>query len=273
MADDGVLESALAAAQAAAQACLLTHAGLLRQLRRAQTSARDGELREHRRSVAAARGQWDRLGADLAGLEAAYDVDETGYLAGGGFVAELLDLAHRNGVVIVADPDAADRLQSYPSVVRVVPADTAVEIDKRRERRLRPSVLVARLAKAQQQPARGRSAPFLEALAAGYDLVVVREGREPGAVVRLDAIWGVLTLLPGSRADYGRPEFTRDLYRLDQSRTLRTNSGRQLRFAASTGTRGAGVLTTVAQGGHQQRYWGVAFVAGRTGAVGGGGAG
>ena len=149
MADDGLLESALAAAQAAAQSCLQTHAGLLRQLRRVQTSARDGELREHRRSVAAARAQWESLGVDLADLEAAYDIDETGYLTGGGFVAEILARAHRSGVVVVADPDAADRLQSYPSVVRVLPADAAVEIDKRRERRLRPSVLLARLAKAQ----------------------------------------------------------------------------------------------------------------------------
>jgi len=269
VADDGLLESALAAAQAAAQTCLQTHAGLLRQLRRVQTSARDGELREYRRSVAAARAQWESLGVDLADLEAAYDIDETGYLTGGGFVAEILARAHRSGVVVVADPDAADRLQSYPSVVRVLPADAAVEIDKRRERRLRPSVLLARLAKAQEQPVRGRSQPFLEALTAGYDLVVARERREPGAVVRLDAIWAVLTLLPGTRTDYGRPEFTRDLYRLDQSKKLQANDGRQLRFAASTGTRGAGVLTTVAQGGHQQRYWGVAFVPARDGGASG----
>jgi hypothetical protein len=32
-----------------------------------------------------------------------------------------------------------------------------------------------------------------------------------------------------------------------------------LRWAASTGTKTSGVLTTVARSGQQQRYWGVSF--------------
>jgi hypothetical protein len=32
-----------------------------------------------------------------------------------------------------------------------------------------------------------------------------------------------------------------------------------LHWAASTGTRQAGVLSTVARTGQQQRYWGIAF--------------
>jgi hypothetical protein len=35
-----------------------------------------------------------------------------------------------------------------------------------------------------------------------------------------------------------------------------------LRWHASSGTRSAGVLTTVARTGQQQRYWGVSFSAG-----------
>jgi hypothetical protein len=46
----------------------------------------------------------------------------------------------------------------------------------------------------------------------------------------------------------------------DQSGEERTGSdGRRLRWAASSGTRQAGVLTTVARSGQQQRYWGIAF--------------
>ena len=37
------------------------------------------------------------------------------------------------------------------------------------------------------------------------------------------------------------------------------STGRRLRWAASTGTRLSGVLSTVARSGQQQRYWGVAF--------------
>jgi hypothetical protein len=69
----------------------------------------------------------------------------------------------------------------------------------------------------------------------------------------------VITLLPGSAREYSRPEFARDLYLLDQSGVTTTKAGRTLRWHASSGTRGAGILTTVARSGQQQRYWGVSF--------------
>ncbi len=75
-------------------------------------------------------------------------------------------------------------------------------------------------------------------------------------------IWSVLTLLPGQARDYTRPEFARDLYQLDQSKVGQTKDGRTLRWHASSGTRGAGVLTTVARTGQQQLYWAVSFTSG-----------
>ena len=75
-------------------------------------------------------------------------------------------------------------------------------------------------------------------------------------------IWAVLTLLPGQGGEYTRPEFARDLYLLDQRGTRQAKDGRGLRWHASSGTRAAGVLTTVARTGQQQRYWGVSFTAG-----------
>ena len=78
-------------------------------------------------------------------------------------------------------------------------------------------------------------------------------------------IYRLLTLLPGQAREYTRPEFARDLYLLDSSGLTETRDGRGLRWHASTGTRGAGVLTTVAKTGQQQRYWGVSFTARRSG--------
>jgi hypothetical protein len=85
--------------------------------------------------------------------------------------------------------------------------------------------------------------------------------KKPDAVVRLVDIWSVLTLLPGQAKEYTRPEFARDLYLLDQSSERVTKAGRALRWHASSCTRTAGVLTTVARTGQQQRYWGVSFTA------------
>ena len=134
-----------------------------------------------------------------------------------------------------------------------------MRIDRRRVRGLRPSVVVAQLERAQDAGPRFRPEPFLASLLAGYDLVVARQGKTAGAVVRLIDVYSVLTLLPGQSREYTKPEFTRDLYLPDQSGMTEFGSaGRKLRWAASTGTRLSGVLTTVARSG-QQRYWGVAF--------------
>ena len=253
---DGGLEGALDTTESALDAALRTAAALTRELKKAKTAAATGQVRELRRSLAATAELGDRLGEAAEGARSSYDVDEAGYLGSGDYAKELLAVAAERGVAMFEEDD---RLLCYPSLLRIVPGDAVVEIDRRRERRLRPSVLIDRLAAAQSRPPRFRAEPFLESLLAGYELVVAREDKKPDAVVRLDAVWGVLTLLPGQAKDYTKPEFARDLYLLDQSGATVTKSGRSLRWHASTGTRGAGVLTTVARSGQQQRYWGVSF--------------
>ena len=54
-----------------------------------------------------------------------------------------------------------------------------------RVRGLRPSVVMAALRARAERGPRFKPAPFLASLLAGYDLVVARQGKAPGAVVRL----------------------------------------------------------------------------------------
>jgi hypothetical protein len=153
-----------------------------------------------------------------------------------------------------------DRLLCYPSILRVLPGDLAVEVDRTKVRGIRPSVVVAQLRRAQQAGPRFKPEPFLASLISAYDFVVAQHRKQPGAVVRLQDLYGVLSLLPGQARDYTRVEFARDLYLLDQAGVTVADRGRRrLRWAASTGTKQAGVLTTVARSGQQQRYWGIAF--------------
>jgi hypothetical protein len=191
----------------------------------------------------------------------AYDVDEADLLASGAYAKELLAAAEAADVAMFADDD---RLLCYPSIVRVVPGDLALEIDRKRARGIRPSVVVAQLAKAQRAGPRFKPAPFLASLVGAYDLVVAGQDKPPGAVVRLLDVYNALTLLPGQSRDYTRAEFARDLYLLDQSGETAGPGGRWLRWAASSGTRQAGVLTTVAMSGQQQRYWGIAVESGHS---------
>lgn len=251
------LEVALAATEERVEAAQRAAATVSRELKKARSAAAVGQVRDLRRALAAAVDAAQTLAQAAEESEASYSFDETEHLASGAYARELLDAAADAGLAMVEDDD---RLLCYPSLVRVLSGDEALDIDRRRERRLRPSVVVGVLAAAQSRPPKGKPEALLESLVAAYELVAGRDDR-PDPVLRLDTLWQVLTMLPGAAREYSKPEFARDLYLLDQSGTVTTRSGRTLRFHASSGTRGAGVLTTVAKTGQQQRYWGVSFSA------------
>ena len=250
-------EAMLSTAERDLDATLRGANATLRELKKALAAARTGQIRDLRKALAAAGATATSLAADTAALGDRLDVDEQEYLASGAYVKELLAAAEAQGLTIVEEDNL---LLCYPSLLRVLPADAAIEIDKVRERRLRPSVLVASLVRAQERDVRFKADAFLDSLRAAYELLVSGEGKRPDGVVRLLDIWAVLTILPGQRAQYSKQEFARDLYLLDRSGVTHTaRSPRCLRWSASTGTKGPGTLVTVAPSGQQQRYWGVSF--------------
>jgi hypothetical protein len=254
---EGTFEAALSATEAQAASTLQSAAALTRELKRVKASAAAGETRELRRALDAAETLAGQLADTARSLRAGYDFDGQAYLASGAYAKELLATAAAAGVDVFEEDE---RLLCYPSLVRILSEQAALEIDRKRERRLRPSVVVAILAAAQRRGPRFRPEPFLDSLRTAYELVVARDGKKPDAVVRLIDIWAVLTVLPGQGREYTKQEFARDLYLLDQSGlTTTSRTGRRLRWSASTGTKGAGVLTTVTRRGQPRRYWGIAF--------------
>jgi hypothetical protein len=262
--DDGALEGALAGTQRASDAALKAAAAVTRDLRNASGRARTGQIRELRKALVSAQTAASELAEATRKLSDGFDLDEQEHLASGAYTKELLAVAQARGVTIFEEED---RLLCYPSLLRILPGDAAVEIDKVRERRIRPSVLVDLLAATQQRAPRFKPEAFLDSLRAGYELVVAGEQKKPDGVVRLVDVWSVLTMLPGQRGQYTRQEFARDLYLLDQTGVISTaRSPRELRWSASTGTKGAGVLVTVARSGQRQYYWGVSFTLGSEGA-------
>jgi hypothetical protein len=253
----GYFENKLARAESDATDASATANLVLRELKRARHAAASGQVRDLRRALDLAAEVVRDLAAAIDSARAGYDVDEGELLATGSYAKELLASAAEAGVAMFEEDD---RLLCYPSIVRLLPGDAVIEIDRKRVRGLRPSVIVAALARAQQAGARFKPDQFLVSLLKAYDLVLAQQHKSPGAVVRLVDVYGVLTLLPGQAREYTKPEFARDLYLLDQTGAVTTGAaGRTLRWAASTGTRQPGVLSTVAKSGQQQRYWGIAF--------------
>jgi hypothetical protein len=261
---DGTLEETLATTERAVDSALRSAAAVTRELRKALVGARNGQVREARKALANAHAATTGLVDETRALCDGFDPDEQAYMASGAYVKELLAAAEARGVKIFEEED---RLLCYPSLLRVLPGDAAVEIDRVRERRIRPSVLVELLARTQDRAPRFKAEAFLDSLRAGYELIVASEGRKSDAVIRLVDIWSVLTMLPGQRGQYSKQEFARDLYLLDQSGVTRTaRNSREMRWSASTGTKGSGTLVTVASSGQRQHYWGVSFTADDAGA-------
>ncbi|MGQ0678308.1 MAG: hypothetical protein ACT4OM_01385 [Actinomycetota bacterium] len=252
----GYLEQALVDVESSVAAALKEAASVTKELKKAKAAAGTGQIKDLRRALESAEVLAGQL-ADSAGLlRRGFEFDEVSHMNSGAYSSELLETARSQGVSMFEEDE---RLLCYPSLVKVIPVDAAIEVDRKRDKRLRPSVVIRLLKQAQERGPSFKPEPFLEALASAYDLVVTGQQKGRAAVVRVQDIWSILTLLPGQSREYSKQEFARDLYLLDQSGCSSTRDGRQLSFHASTGTKGAGTLTTVARNGQPQRYWGASF--------------
>lgn len=232
----------------------------LREAKKVKSAAANGQLREVRSTLDTSVRLVDEAASATRRLREGWTFDEQSHFASGAYTKEILGLAAEQGVQAF---ESEERILSYPVIVSVSPTDTTVVIDKKKERRTRPSVLVRTLQALQSKPPRFKPQAFLDALAAAYDLVVAKGGR-PGATVKLVDVYRVLTVMPGSRREYGKQEFARDLYLLDQSGMTETRDGRRLHLPASALTRGSGVLVTVTRSGQQKMYAGISFDGGPT---------
>lgn len=264
--DDGSasLEQALARTEADAEAALKAAAAVSTALKKLRAAARDGNLRELRPAIAAAGQAITEVKQQFANTDEGWDFEEDAYLASPAFPRELVEIARRMNVRIF---EQDDRLYCYPALVRVLPNERTVLIDRTRERRLRPSVLVSHLKDVQRRPPRFRPEHFLESLFDAYSALVARRGKGlfgDGPVAKVLDVYDLFTLLPGSAKEYSRQEFARDIYLLDRSDADATKRGYRVSFPASTGTRSAGsTVRVITEQGEEKAYYGIAFSAPR----------
>ena len=257
------LEAALAASQAAADRALLAAAELTKTLRQLRTATLVGNLRNLRASLGDIEGAADAARDEAGRAAASWSLDEEAYLGDGRYTQELVATAEAAGLQLF---DRDERIYCYPVLVRVAAGERSVFVDKARERRLRPSVLVELLREVQRRPPRFRPDAFLEALFSAYTFLVQRRGPDElsaGHTERLSEIYTLMTLRPGASRDYSIQEFARDIYLLDRGGATTTRRGFIVSFPASTGARSpAGALRVVTEGGQEKVYYGIAFTPG-----------
>lgn len=260
-------EQALERTERDAQATAKSAEAVTRAARRLVAAARIGDVSGIERSIAEADRSLQALRASCTNTREGWTFDLAEHVRDGGYAAELERAAAAGGLTL---HEQEGRIFSYPLLLRVIPAaapaDVALTIDRKRDRRMRPSVLVDFLKKARGQQPKFQSAAFLKSLYAAYTWAEKEYGKpEPGStrgpMIELVKLYELLTLAPRGSAEYSRQEFTRDLYLLDRSGLTTTATGARMELSASTGTKGSRskLLPIVDPTGRELVYYAVCF--------------
>ena len=257
----GSLEQALAEIEAEAGELVKTTKLVMASCKKIKDAAKVGDLVKLRKLLDEGKVATLELGCDFLKTQERLNFDEASYLAGKDFRQELLTTAQHMGVNLY---EHDGYLFSYPVLLKILHKERVVSIDRMRESRIRPSVLVKRLKEVQNKPLRFKPQTFLEMLYTAYSLVVAGRGKHligKGTVIPLLELYQLLTILPWQANEYTRQEFGRDVYLLDKSGTITTKNNHRANFHASTGVRDVSkTLTVIAQGGREKTYYGISFV-------------
>ncbi len=255
------LEQTLGKIEEQASDLMKTTKQVMASFKKIRDAAKVGDLSKLRKLLEEGKEATLGLGCDFVKVQEGLNFDEASYLEGKAFREELLATAQNMGVNLY---EHDGYLFSYPVLLRILHKERAVAIDRMRENRLRPSVLVKKLKEVQNKPLRFKPKTFLDMLFTAYSIVVAGRGKHligKGTVIPLLELYQLLTLLPWQASEYTRQEFGRDVYLLDKSGTITTKNGHRANFHASTGVRDASkTLNVIAQGGREKTYYGISFV-------------
>jgi hypothetical protein len=259
----GMLEQALVQLEAQTEAALKSAQTVQTALRKTKAAAKTGNLRDIDRALATVLATGTEFAKRLEASRESWQFEAESYFSDGRFAAELIAAAAAGGLRLFENNG---RIYCYPMLLTVAAKDLALLINRKSERRVRPSALVKLLSARQKQPQKFAVAQFLETLFSVYRLLAPHydrgwtpESSGQGPVVPLVEMHEALTLLPGAERDYPLVEFTRDVHLLDRQPDTRTNDGRRFSLPAATGTKSGKRLTMVDEHGGEHIYVGFAL--------------
>ena len=232
----------------------------LGQLKKASETGNITTLRRLQLSIVAT---LDELAAPVNEAASAWPYDdetEVEHLKDG-YAEELRRVAAEKGLNIL---ERDGQLISHPSIVRLLPLEKAVRIDRKKVSTIKPSHLTNLLLKEQGKRPRSSPQQFIEALYKVYEALTRESSRmiDGGSspVILLADVYDMFVALPGVSRDYSRTDFARDLYQLETSDVKATRRGAVVSFPASTGARSTrNLFTFVGPDGLETKYYGIRF--------------
>jgi len=242
-----------------AHAALKIAAAAISALRKFHSAAQLGNLKDLRKNIDFADQTVMQLKEQIEKARASWTLNDEEYLAGHAAALEFLNAAEEAGLKMF---ELDERLYCHPFLIRTLPEEGAVLIDKSLEKRIRPSFLIKYLKQLQEKPSKFKPETFLECLFECYEVLSAARGKgttRNGTVVKLKEIYRLLTLLPGQNKNYSIQEFARDIYLLDKSLVNRTKKGFKVQFPADTGTKTKNPLSVITEDGIEKIYYGISF--------------
>ncbi len=258
-------EEGFAAAENAAESVLKTLSDVTKLTRQMRKAAQDGNIGAVRRSSERLQDSVNLIRQEVANAAEAWPFtpeEEPGYLQEH-YPEELKQAAGKKGLQIF---ERDGRLIAPPTVIRVVPGEKVVEVNRRQSSSIRPSKVVGVLEDLQNRPSRFNPQQFLEWLYRKY-LALTESNMadrlklgEVGQVIRLERIYNDSAPPPGIKMEYSQLDFGRDMYNLEASAVRHVSSGARVSFPASTGTRSTrGIISFVGPSGETVLYYGIQF--------------
>ncbi len=266
-------EQACSDTERAAENALKSAGSVSSQIRALAKAARTGDIAGRRRCLRRLNEVLATLQQEVSNIGSCWPFSGEGEqeLFGPQYSEELKAAASTKGLKI---HEREGSLISYPSIVRILPAERVVMVDRKKVSTVRPSYLAGLLLTNQKKSSGFSSQRFLESLYTVYtDLAEIAKKSssnqksssgllpDSGRVMPLARIYKLMTALPGSARDYGRSDFARDLYILESHGPRRTKDGAAVSFPSSTGARkrSSDLFSFIGPNGDNAEYYGVRF--------------
>lgn len=214
-------------------------------MKNAEKATAIGDLKTIRAGAAALSQTAQKQAASIEALQSAIDgFDAREYFMSGDFAAQLLEACESRGINVKG---SAPVFEMFPYRVRIDMEAQEVWLDRKKMTGIRPAALAEtiRASREKLMSAAFNAEAFADELADAYDIVCMKEGKNPGADIYLSSIYKVLVPMGRFRKEYGQQEFAFDLARLYSAHPDASKKGRRFSFGPSrVGSKAIRVLDT-----------------------------